>query len=64
MTNRENPAMKAVEAPRLDAAGQALTANPRSRQLLTRDHAMLTSGQARNQGVRVSVGNFLTHVRE
>jgi hypothetical protein len=62
--NRVNPSMNAKQALRPDAASQALAADPRTVELLERDDAVLVSGNPGDEGIRIEVGEFLTHVRE
>jgi hypothetical protein len=56
--------MNTVQTARPYAAGDALAANPRAFELGERDDSVLVAGKASNEGVRISVVEFLTHVRE
>ena len=62
--NGENTTMNAVEPSRPDSTSQALPANSRSIELGARDYSVLGGSNLRDEGIRVGVGTFLTHVRE
>jgi hypothetical protein len=64
MANGINTAMNAVQAARLDAPGDGLTAHADGFELAERDHAVLSASDPRDLLVVASFGAFLTHVRE
>ncbi len=64
MANGINTAMNAVQAARLDAPGDGLTAHADGFELAERDHAVLSASDPRDLLVVASFGAFLTHVGE
>jgi hypothetical protein len=58
MSDRVNPAMNAVEASRLNSAGQAAPMDSHRVQLLKRDHPVLTGGNPRDRRIRLALGDF------
>jgi hypothetical protein len=64
MADGVNPAMNAMKTSCPHPAGEALPANPETFELRERDDTVLPGRNSGNDGVRVGIGEFLTHVRE
>jgi hypothetical protein len=62
MPNRINTAMNAVKPRCLDAPRAAALMDSGALELLERDHAVLTRRNSGNEGVRIGVGAFPSHV--
>ena len=60
--NGEDPAVNAVKAPRLDSAQATPLANAGRIELGHGDDTVLARSQARNYGVRITIGALPTHV--
>lgn len=64
MPDGVHPAMNAVQTLRLHPAGQGLSMNAESLELVDCNNTVLVRGEPGNRRILVVVGEFLTHVRE